>query len=183
MLGVCANADAVTWATDQGGELLNPSGVGEWGDGNITMYVFNLSASDWTTYGYDSIAAADVSKTVWANHGSNLAGATSSITDLNGDGSLTIAVDGFSSGDTAYAAIIMAYDTGNGITHYKGNVAEWTFPASDDKMIFDMDSVVFGSEVGSVALGSTEVSNVPEPTSGLLLILGVAGLALRRRRA
>ena len=182
MLGVCANAAAVTWATDQGGELLNPSGVGEWGDGNITMYVFNLSASDWTTYGYDSIAAADVSKTVWANHGSNLAGATGTVLDA-GDGQLTYSVDGFSSGGTAYAAIIMAYDAGEGITHYKGNIGEWTFPASDDKMIFDMDSVVFGSEVGEVALGWSEVSDVPEPTSGLLLLLGVAGLALRRRRA
>ena len=28
-----------------------------------------------------------------------------------------------------------------------------------------------------------EVSSVPEPTSGLLLLIGVAGLALRRRRA
>ena len=30
---------------------------------------------------------------------------------------------------------------------------------------------------------STQMSAVPEPTSGLLILLGVAGLALRRRRA
>ena len=36
---------------------------------------------------------------------------------------------------------------------------------------------------GAGAEGWTQVASVPEPTSGLLLLLGVAGLALRRRRA
>ena len=44
----------------------------------------------------------------------------------------------------------------------------------------------FGGSLGTLALDTstfTSYSSVPEPTSGLLLLLGVAGLALRRRRA
>ena len=38
--------------------------------------------------------------------------------------------------------------------------------------------------IGFLATGSwTPGSSIPEPTSGLLVLLGVAGLALRRRRA
>ena len=44
----------------------------------------------------------------------------------------------------------------------------------------------FGADLGKIELDQnnfTSYGSVPEPTSGLLLLLGVAGLALRRRRA
>ena len=42
-------------------------------------------------------------------------------------------------------------------------------------------TVAFGSQASN--LGWTAVAAVPEPTSGLLLLLGIAGLALKRKRA
>ena len=39
------------------------------------------------------------------------------------------------------------------------------------------------TDANSISKGWQAYSSVPEPTSGLLLLLGVAGLALRRRRA
>ena len=43
-------------------------------------------------------------------------------------------------------------------------------------------TLTLGSSTGGVAT-SWQAAAVPEPTSGLLMLLGMAGLALRRRRA
>ena len=47
----------------------------------------------------------------------------------------------------------------------------------------DAASVKWGSQAGATSWASVGGSAVPEPTSGLLLLVGMAGLALRRKRA
>jgi len=42
-------------------------------------------------------------------------------------------------------------------------------------------SLVFGDQTAATAAGNWQA--IPEPTSGLLMLVGLAGLALRRRRA
>ena len=70
-----------------------------------------------------------------------------------------------------------SYSTDDGVYTFSGNV-------SSTVALGDLTSKNVGATAnfGSIA-GWSYTANVPEPTSGLLLLLGVAGLALRRRRA
>ena len=177
MFAVAANAAAMNWST--GMDYTDPAGNVAGGEGYISMYLFQIDKT-----AYDSLVAggeSKVSAAAWGVYGKQLASADGTYVD-DGMGQMSIAdTRTFNVGDTAYAAIIMAYDEGKGITHYKGNAVAFTYSAAADMTVENLDTFI-GGTAGS-GMTAVEWSAVPEPTSGLLLLLGVAGLALKRKRA
>ena len=85
-------------------------------------------------------------------------------------------------GDYDYAVVIVTHTTDNVVDAYSANAVA---PGGTTMGVVGYDKVAlnWGLKAAGDATVWQSVSDVPEPTSGLLLLLGVAGLALRRRRA
>ncbi|MBQ9366352.1 MAG: PEP-CTERM sorting domain-containing protein [Victivallales bacterium] len=89
-------------------------------------------------------------------------------------------VDGFTANKDYYAQIVITtagYEA-------KSEIAKFTTQATGDTSLNFSDGSGFaGGWTGFSTANAGAWQSVPEPTSGLLMLLGIAGLALKRKRA
>lgn len=178
---VVSHGSAVSWAseamTEPGGAVANKS---------VTAYLFVLTADEYTALntaydaGTSAVAGENMNAAVWAAYGDKLPNADASgLTNKSGKKTLYDPND-YSAGNTAYAALIYTYGTGDDM-YYMGNFGSAYVESSMDVSTSYMGTKLFGNGTGTATVWTAAA--IPEPTSGLLMLLGMAGLALRRRRA
>lgn len=177
---VVSNAATIKWST---GAMSLPDGA-TYSKGTTTAYLYSLTQAqfDAIVSTWNDGTGADMSKSVSSYITANSLAAEASANNKAGGKTTISGTSTYATGATAYGAIFIDYTGTDGKKYVFGNIAS----AYIENGEMDVDVLSLGSFVfGDTNTMSTAAAwyPVPEPTSGLLMLLGMAGLALRRRRA
>ena len=168
---VAANAAAVSWNS---GTIKLPSGANA--RATVAASLFIVDAATYATYAAYT-DAAKLSDDIYAAYKGTAPTATKTSTTKS---LANILYGDYSAGDSVYAVLLYT-TTENETAYCMGNYGSVTLESAQNVDVGQLANVLGGNPTAGATAWSTAA--VPEPTSGLLLLLGMAGLALRRRRA
>ena len=175
--GITANAATVRWNS---GAVKAPGVDGVKGTANATptqMYVFAIDAATYNSLA--SMSYADASASIWGTYGGDSLPTTPNATVTSAMGAGYVQTVGDASGMN-YAATIFTYTDASDNQWYIANIGKANVTGSGQVSVSNLASTYGGTAGGTI--GSWTAA-VPEPTSGLLMLIGLAGLALKRKRA
>lgn len=172
-----AQAAAVTWGS---GAITLHDGVTKASAGTVTAYLFTISSSAYDSY--ITLGGEELSKAIYADFGSSLGSAIAN-KDSVSKGNKANLVDPatYGAGSSVYAAILYVDNTDS--DYFMGNVGSYSFESDSDATISDMAVTIGGDIAGGSSSTAWSTAAIPEPTSALMLLVGLAGLALRRKQA
>ena len=173
---IVANAASMNWGADYTYNSTGTAGVDRGTTDAWIAYVFDAATTSYSS-AQDLFAA---------NKGADLAALAVGSTTVAGDdygGFLGQATFSGAAGDSvsAYVVIFDGASVDSSKNMYISEVVTATAPSSGVPGMLTFGEG--GDMVGMASAGAWTASAVPEPTSGLLLLLGVAGIALKRKRA
>lgn len=173
---IVANAASMNWGADYTYSSTGTAGVDRGTTDAWIAYVFDASTTSYTSA--QALFAA--------NKGADLAALAVGSTTVAGDelgGFLAQSTFSGAAGSSvsAYVVIFDAASVATSKNMYISEVVTATAPSSGVPGMLSFGEG--GDMVGMASAGAWTATAVPEPTSGLLLLLGVAGLALKRKRA
>lgn len=175
-IGLSASASQAMWGNFFG--TYEDSNGDAFADGSALLYVLS-----------DSSKIVEFDGSAWKLNGATLVATAAYSSADEGWGSLDYvdlgsAVDA-TGAEMQYFQLIITENAGvSTIDGYDGNYVSWTQQGSQE--VVDPTGPTYGVDVtmyNDIAKADWQSASVPEPTSGLLMLLGMAGLALRRRRA
>lgn len=179
-VALVAQAASVSWGSSK---LFTASG--ETGGFSSTAindaakgYLFMLTSDQYDSFLADYTANGNM-KTVYDAYKDSLGLATGTATTGKRTSVANVKTEA-NVGDTVYGAIIYTYhDATLDKDFYIANIATGTVGAESGLTLSNLGTHFLGASAGTPTGGWQPV---PEPTSGLLLLLGMAGLALRRKQ-
>jgi len=170
---VFAQAASVSWTS---GALYNDTGAKVGASATMYVYLLDQKTYDgltdvWGTYGTDVLAGG----TTAANAGGTATGKYTHKASV-------VAPNGTATANTTYyAAMIVTIGSGADMKYYAEKASVTTGDDGNGSFTTFGDGKINGATTAMTAW--TPAVSTPEPTSGLLFLLGMAGLALKRKRA